>query len=80
MHGEDEMLSRLDKLEMEIANGITRGDDTDRIRRDITQYFVPGEFWDIHDRLMARRELQSQLEQAKSDLVRSGKATEEGVS
>ncbi len=59
------MLSRLEKLEMEIANGISRGDDSERIRRDITEYNVPGEFWEIHDRLMARRDARALL--AKSE-------------
>ena len=67
------MLSRLEKLEMEIANGITRGDDPDRIRRDITQYNVPGEFWDIWDRLMARRD-------ARAILAASEGVPEEGAS
>lgn len=64
------MLSRLDKLETEIANGISRADDPDRIRRDITQWNTPAEFWEIHDRLVARRD-------AKSDMARGAEATEE---
>ncbi len=66
------MLSRLEKLEMEIANGISRGDDSDRIRRDITEYNVPGEFWEIHDRLMARRD-------ARALLAASEATAEEGA-
>jgi len=55
------MLSRLEKLETEIANGIARGDDTDRIRRDINEYNVPSEFWEIYDRLTARRDARALL-------------------
>jgi len=65
------MLSRLEKLEMEIANGISRGDDVDRIRKDITEYNVPGEFWEIHDRLMARRDARDQLARSKKAITGS---------
>lgn len=66
------MLSRLDKLESEIANGISRGDDPDRIRRDITQYNVPSEFWSIYDRLVARRD-------ARAELARRAETADEGA-
>ncbi len=65
------MLSRLDKLEMEIANGISRADDPDRIRRDITEYNVPGEFWEIYDRLMARRDARHILAASEATAERS---------
>ena len=65
----EEMISRLEKLESEIANGIMRGEDADKIRRNLTQYNVPGEFWEIHDRLIARRDPRV--------LVRDAEASEE---
>ena len=63
------MQSQLEKLEMEIANGIARGEDMQRIRRDITIYFTPDYFYDIYDRLIARRDARV--------LVRDAEASEE---
>jgi len=55
------MLSRLDKLETEIANGITREEDMDYVRKNIAEYYTPGEFYEIWDRLVARRDARTQL-------------------
>jgi hypothetical protein len=58
------MNSRLDNLEVEIANGISRDEEMEFIRRNIAVYFTPEEFYEIYDKLAARQEARVKIAEA----------------
>ena len=50
------MTSRLEKLESEIAHAIARGEEMVYIRRNLVGYNTPEEFYELHAKLVARKD------------------------